>query len=473
MTSRMDTMEELRDRLDGELIEAADEGYDEARAVFNAMIDRRPSLVARCASVADVQHVLAMARAAGEAVAVRGGGHSAPGFGTVDGGVVIDLSPLRGVEVNPDRRIARVQGGATWGKVDEATHTHGLATPAGIISTTGVGGLTLGGGHGYLSRKYGLTIDNLLEAEVVLADGRIVTASETEHPDLFWALRGGGGNFGIVTSFTFRLHPVRNVLCGPTAWPVSETSNVLSWYREFMPQQSEDLYGFFAAMTVPPSDAFPTAFHLHKACAVVWCYLGAPADAEDALAPVRAMGPAFDGIGEAPYPALQSTFDPLYPPGLQSYWRGDFFDALPDAAIDAHAHFAEELPTMLSTMHLYPVDGLVNRVPSTATAWAHREVTYSQVIVGVDPDPAKAANVKRWAVEYSNATRPFSVGGGYVNFMMADEGEARIQATYRGNYERLRRIKAEYDPGNIFRVNQNIPPRLGSLAADSGDPGAV
>jgi FAD/FMN-containing dehydrogenase len=473
MTSAMDAANELRGRLHGELIDTADEGYDEARAVFNAMIDRRPRLVARCGSVADVQQVLAMARASGDTVAVRGGGHSAPGYGTVDGGVVIDLSPLHAVQVDPDRRIARVQGGATWGRVDAATHTHGLATPAGIISTTGVGGLTLGGGHGYLTRKYGLTIDNLLEAEVVLADGRTVTASETEHPELFWALRGGGGNFGIVTSFTFRLHPVGKVVCGATAWPVSETSNVLSWYREFMPQQSEDLYGFFAVMTVPPSDTFPTALHLHKACAVVWCYLGAPADAEDALSPVRAMRPAFDGIGEAPYPALQFTFDPLYPPGLQSYWRGEFFAALPDAALDAHAHFAEELPTMLSTMHLYPIDGRVNRVASNATAWAYRDVTYSQVVAGVDRDPGKAADIKQWAVEYSDATRPFSVGAGYVNFMMADEGETRIQATYRGNYDRLTRIKARYDPGNLFRVNQNIPPRPGGLAPDSADMGVA
>ncbi len=457
MTSLTQNAVQLRGRLSGELVGASDAGYDQARAVFNAMIDRHPELIAQCTSVSDVQQVLAYGRAADAPIVVRGGGHSAPGFGTADGAIVIDLSPMQWIEVDSDRRTARVQGGATWGTVDTATHAHGLATPAGIIASTGVGGLTLGGGHGYLSRKYGLTIDNLIEAEVVLADGRVVTASESTHPDLFWALRGGGGNFGIVTSFTYRLHPVRNVICGPTAWPVSETKNVLSWYRDFLPAQDDDLYGFFAVMTVPPADSFPEAFHMHKACAVVWCYLGNPDDAEEALAPVRAMEPAFDGIGEAAYPALQSSFDQLYPPGLQSYWRGDFFGTIPDAAVDAHAHFAEQMPTMLSTMHLYPVDGAVNRVPGDATAWAYRDVTYSQVILGADPEPANAEAVKKWAIDYSDATHPHSAGGGYVNFMM-DEGQERVQATYRDNYARLARIKAEYDPANVFHVNQNIHP---------------
>jgi FAD/FMN-containing dehydrogenase len=310
---------------------------------------------------------------------------------------------------------------------------------------------------GYLARKYGLTIDNLIEAEVVLADGRVVTASEAEHPDLFWALRGGGGNFGVVTSFVFRLHPVRNVICGPTAWPVSETADVLSWFRDFLPAQDEDLYGFFAVMTVPPGDPFPEAFHLQKACAVVWCYLGDPADAQDALAPVRDLEPAFDGIGEAPFPGLQSAFDGLYPKGMQWYWRGDFVRTVPDAAVAAHAEFAEALPTMHSTMHLYPVDGAVNRVGADETAWAYRDVTFSQVIVGVDPDPANAGKIKEWTVDYWDATHPYSAGGAYVNFMM-DEGQDRVRATYGDNYNRLAEIKAIYDPENLFRVNQNIQP---------------
>ena len=457
MTDLVDTTPDLRTRISGEVIGSGDAGYDDARSVYNAMIDRHPALIARCAGVSDVQAALDAGRKASAPVAVRGGGHNGPGFGTVDGGIVIDLSPMRSVEVDPGQRTARVQGGATWGLVDAATHQHGLATPSGIISTTGVGGLTLGGGHGYLSRKYGLTIDNLLEAEVVLADGRVVTASESEHPDLFWALRGGGGNFGIVTSFTFRLHPVRNVVCGPTAWPVAATSDVLSWFRDFMPAQDDDLYGFFAVMTVPPVDTFPEAFHMHKACAIVWCYLGDPANATEALKPVRDMQPAFDGIGEAPYPGLQSAFDGLYPRGLQWYWRGDFFRSMPDAAVAAHARFASELPTMHSTMHLYPVDGAVNKVPAGDTAWSYRDATFSQVIVGVDPDPANAAAIKQWTVDYWDATHPYSAGGAYVNFMM-DEGQDRVRATYGTNYDRLAEIKAVYDPANLFRVNQNIRP---------------
>ncbi len=448
----------LRERLSGEVIAPDDPDYDEARAVYNAMIDRGPALIARCRSVEDVRAALDAGRKAGAAIAVRGGGHSGPGFGTIDGGVVIDLSPMREVEVDAGRRTARVQGGATLGALDGATHEHGLATPAGIIASTGVGGLTLGGGHGYLSRRYGLTIDNLLEAEVTLADGRSVRASETEHPDLFWALRGGGGNFGIVTSFTFRLHPVRNVVCGPTAWPASATADVLSWYRDFMPAQDEDLYGFFATMTVPPVDAFPEPFHLHKACAVVWCYLGDPADAADALAGVRDMEPAFDGIGEAPYVGLQSAFDGLYPRGLQWYWRGDFFRTVPDAAVEAHACFTEELPTMHSAMHLYPIDGAVNKVGAGDTAWAYRDVTFSQVIVGVDPDPANAPALKRWAVDYWEATHPYSAGAAYANFMMDDEGQERVRASYGANYDRLAEVKAIYDPDNVFRANQNILP---------------
>jgi len=448
----------LRDRISGEVVGPRDPEYDEARAVYNAMIDRGPALIARCRSVGDVRAALEAGRDAGSPIAVRGGGHSGPGFGTIDGGVVIDLSPMRTVEVDPDRRTARVQGGATLGALDAATHEHGLATPAGIIASTGVGGLTLGGGHGYLSRRYGLTIDNLLEAEVTLADGRSVRASETEHPDLFWALRGGGGNFGIVTSFTFRLHPVRNVICGPTAWPASATADVLSWYRDFMPAQDEDLFGFFATMTVPPVDTFPEPFHLHKACAVVWCYLGDPADAGDVFAGVRDMEPAFDGIGEAPYPGLQSAFDGLYPRGLQWYWRGDLFRTVPDGAVEAHARFAEELPTMHSAMHLYPIDGAVNKVGSGDTAWAYRDVTFSQVIVGVDPDPANVPALKRWAVDYWEATHPYSVGAAYANFMMDDEGQERVRAAYGTNYDRLAEVKATYDPDNVLRANQNILP---------------
>ncbi len=448
---------ELRSRMTGQVLTPDDAGYDEARAIYNSMIDRRPALIARCRTVADVRAALAAGRRSGLAIAVRGGGHNGPGFGTVDDGLVIDLSPMNAVDVDPAARLVRVDGGATWGAVDAATHRHGLVTPSGIISTTGVGGLTLGGGHGYLSRKLGLTIDNLVAADVVLADGRLVTASESTHPDLFWALRGGGGNFGVVTSFLFRCHPLTNVVAGPTVWPVEATAEVLSWYRDFLPAQHEDLYGFFATMTIPPGDPFPAELHLRKACGVVWCYSGDPADADAAFAPVRAMAPQWEGIGPVPFPAMQSAFDALYPKGLQWYWRGDFVRTVPDEAVAVHARFAEALPSMHSTMHLYPVDGAVQRVGSGDTAWSHRDVTWSQVIVGVDPDPSNADAISRWTVDYWGAAHPYSAGGAYVNFMM-DEGPDRVRATYGDNYARLAAVKAVYDPDNVLRINQNIPP---------------
>ena len=438
-------------------LKPGDNGYDEARKLYNGMIDRWPARIVRCESVADVRAALAAAQESELEIAVRGGGHNGAGYGSVDAGLVIDLRPMDGVRVDPDARTVRVEGGATWGKVDAATGEHGLATPSGIISSTGVGGLTLGGGHGYLSRKYGLTIDNLLEAEVVLPDGRMVTASESENPDLFWALRGGSGNFGIVTSFLFRLHPVSTVIAGPTLWPIEATADVLSWYREFMPAQDEDLYGFFAVLTVPPGDPFPAELHNRKACGVVWCYTGDPTRMDEAFAPVRAMRPQFEYVGELPYPALQSMFDALYPPGLQWYWRGDFFRDVPDAAVAAHVKFAEQMPSALSSMHLYPVDGAVRRVGAADTAWSYRDVTFSQVIVGVDADPANADAITRWTVDYWDATHPYSAGGAYVNFMM-DEGADRVRATYQGNFDRLAQTKAKYDPANLLHINPNVPP---------------
>lgn len=446
----------LRDRMSGQVVTPDDAGYDEARAIYNGMIDRRPAVIARCRSVDDVRAALEIGQRSGLAIAVRGGGHNGPGFGTVEGGLVIDLSPMSAVDVDPAARTVRVQGGSTWNTVDAATGAHGLALPSGIISTTGVGGLTLGGGHGYLSRKYGLTVDNLLEAEVVLVDGRVVTASETEHPDLFWALRGGGGNFGIVTSFLFRCHPVTTVVAGATLWPVEETADVLRWYRDFLPAQPDDLYGFFAVMVIPPGDPFPAELHLRKACGVVWCWTGDPADADAALAPVRARTPMYDDVGEVPYPALQSAFDALYPKGLQWYWRGDFVRTVPDEALAVHARFAEQLPSMHSTMHLYPIDGAVQRVGAADTAWAHRDVTWSSVIAGVDPDPRNAEAISRWATDYWEALHPYSAGGAYVNFMM-DEGPDRVRATYGANYDRLCAVKAVYDPENTLCVNQNLP----------------
>jgi FAD/FMN-containing dehydrogenase len=440
----------------------ADPGYDEARAVHNGMIDRRPAVIVRCSSVDDVVRTIAFARDRGALIAVRGGGHNGGGLGVVDNGVVIDLAGLRDVAADHDAGTVRVGGGCVWGDVDAVTAQAGRATPSGIISTTGVGGLTLGGGLGHLTRGYGLTIDNLLGADVVLADGSQVHASADEHPDLFWALRGGGGNFGVVTSFEFRTHPIgETVMAGPTFWPIEQTPEVMRWYREFIPAAPRNVSGFFALMTVPPVDLFPPELHMRKVCAVMWCIVGSEDDATRLLAPVHDVGtPLLHGVGAMPHPALQSLFDALYAKGLQCYWRADFVNELSDEAIEKHLEWGQKLPSMHSTMHMYPIDGAAHDVAADATAFSARDAQFAEVIFAVDPDPANAGAMRDWCVGYYDATHPFSAGGAYVNFMM-NEGQERVKATYRDNYERLTRIKAQYDPGNLFRVNQNIAPAAG------------
>ncbi len=443
----------------GRLIGPDDAEYDEARSVHNAMIDKRPALIARPATPDEVARVVAFARDNDLLLAIRGGGHNGAGLGTADDGVVIDLSLLKDIEVDPHARTVRAGGGCTWGEVDSATNEHGLATPSGIVSTTGVGGLTLGGGIGHLSRKHGLAIDNLLEADVVLASGERVRASADENPDLFWALRGGGGNFGVVTSFLFRLHEVGTVIGGPTFWPAELGAEVLSAYREFLPTAPRELNGFFAFTVVPPAPPFPEAIHLRNVCGVVWCYIGDEAGAAKAMAPLleKLPEPLLHGVGAMPHSALQGAFDGLYPPGDQWYWRADFVEKIPDEAIAIHARFGAALPTMKSTMHLYPIDGAVHDVQSGDTAWGYRNATWGSVFAGVDPDPANAELVSRWSIDYFEALHPYSAGGGYVNMMM-DEGQDRVRAAYGGNYDRLARIKATYDPENLFRVNQNVRP---------------
>ncbi|MDI2128512.1 FAD-binding oxidoreductase [Yinghuangia seranimata] len=455
---------DLRERLRGTVLGPQDPGYDESRGIYNAMIDRRPAAIAQCVDAADVRATLAFAQETGVELAVRGGGHSGPGLCLVDDGLTLDLSPMRWARVDPATSTVQVGGGSQLGDVDHATHGFGLAMPAGIMSTTGVGGLTLGGGHGHLTRKYGLTIDNLLAADVVLADGTFVTATEKDHPDLFWALRGGGGNFGVVTSFTFRLHPVDTVGVAVTLWPVERTSEVLRWYREFLPAAADDLNGFFALLVVPPGPPFPEPIHGRKMCGVVWCYTGDmdAAPLEDVLSAVNEPGPpAFHFTTPMPYPALQSLFDELIPKGLQWYWRGDFFDGIPDAAVEVHQRYGEALPTDLSTMHLYPVDAAAHRVGVDDTAWAYRDAVWSGVIAGIDPDPANADVVRQWCVDYWTDLHGHSMGGSYINFLGEQEGPERVGATYRGHYDKLAAVKHTYDPDNFFRANQNIPPSAG------------
>jgi len=454
------TVMKFKEGLRGTLVRPKDTIYDDARALYNGMIDKRPAAIARCIDVADVIAAVNFGRDSALPIAIRGGGHNGPGLGSVNQGLVIDLSQMKGVRVDPAVRTARVPAGCTQGDVDHATHAFGLAVPAGIISTTGIAGLTLSGGHGYLSRKYGLTIDNLLEADVVLADGSFITASKKSNPDLLWALRGGGGNFGVVTSFLFQLHPVKMVFAGPIAWDQKHARTIMQRYREFLPKAPEDLGAFVGLKKIPSSAAFPHELWGKPICLLMSCYNGAEADGKKALAPLLEglPEPFFNSMGTMPYPAVQSMFDGLYPKGMQWYWRGDFVKTLPDAAIDAHLAQAAKTPSELSLMHLYPIDGAVQRIGKGDTAWNCRDATWSMVIAGIDPSPQNAAAVTQWTKSYWEAVHPFDLDGAYPNFMMDDEGDARLKATYGDNYARLAAVKKKYDPTNIFRVNQNIKP---------------
>jgi hypothetical protein len=455
---------EFRGQFRGTVLAPGDGGYDEARKVYNGMIDRKPALIAQCTDAADVISAVKMAKANGLRVSVRGGGHNAAGLGVCDDGLTIDLAPIRYVRVDPASRTVRVGGGCKWGDVDHATHAFGLAVPSGIISTTGVGGLTLGGGMGHLSRKYGLTIDNLLAVDMVLADGSFIVASADENADLFWAVRGGGGNFGVVTSFLFQAHPVSTVCAGPMLWKLEDAAGIMKWYREFITRAPEEMNGFFAIMAVPPGPPFPEELHLRKMCGIVWCYQGPMEQANAILQPLRDYRqPAFELFMAMPFPMLQGLFDAVYPKGLEWYWKADFFKELSDEAIAVHLEHASRLPTWQSTMHLYPVNGQVHRVSENETAFGHRDAVWSAAIVGVGPDPANRGKITGWAKSYYEALHPFSSGGAYLNFMM-EEGEDRIRASYRGNYGRLAAIKEKYDPENFFRVNQNIRPASAGAA---------
>ena len=450
----------LAESFRGDLITATDSRYAQACKLYNAMIDKRPRVIARCSDVSDVIAAVNFGRDQDLLVAVRGGGHNGAGLGSCDGGIVIDLAQLKGIRVDPSSRTIRVEAGCTQGDVDHAAHAFGLAVPAGIVSTTGIAGLTLGGGSGYLSRMHGLTIDNLLEADVVLADGRLVTASEREHADLFWALRGGGGNFGVVTSFLFRAHPVANVYAGPIFWEIKHAAQIMRAYREFLRIAPEKLCPFLGLKTVPSTAPFPKEIWGVRICAVISCYDGPGAEGERALRPLLAAlpTPIMNGMAEMPFTALQSLFDGLLPAGLQWYWKADFVNELSDAAIEAHIEHASKSPSELSLMHLYPIDGAVHRVGSGDTAWHCRDATWSMVICGIDADPRKAAQLKKWGRDYWNAVHRYNPGGAYVNFMMDDEADGRLQATYGANYDKLTVVKRKYDPTNLFRVNQNIPP---------------
>ncbi|MGZ4485360.1 MAG: FAD-binding oxidoreductase [Nocardioidaceae bacterium] len=453
-----ETSEALRSQVTGAVITPASPEYEEARKVYNFMIDRRPAAIVQCANAADVAAVVRQAAETGLELAVRGGAHSVPGFGTADGALVADLSGLSSVTVDPTSRTARVGGGVTWGGFNEAAGEHGLATTGGIISTTGVGGLTLGGGIGYLARGYGLSCDNLLSAEVVTADGRTVTASESEHPDLFWALRGGGGNFGVVTEFTFRMHPVTEIYGGPMFFELSDGPAILAYFNEFIKNAPREYGGFPAFQIAPPLPFVPENRVGEPFVAVVSCWTGSTRDGEQILQGFRDVAnPVAEFVGAMPYPALNSAFDALVPRGLQHYWKAAFMDDLSPEAIATHMEHGPRVPTVNSTVHLYPINGACHDVAADATAFGHRDATYAVVIAGMWPDPADNEANTRWVRGYDAALAPHAQGGGYVNFASADD-QPKVAANYGANYPRLQEVKRRYDPGNLFHLNQNIQP---------------
>ncbi len=451
---------DLKAALRGNVIEPLDKNYDEVRALYNGMIDKKPKLIARCTSAADVIAAVNFGRENGIVIAIRGGGHNGPGLASVDGGLMIDLSLMKGVHVDPKTSQVRVEPGCTQGDVDHAAAAFGLAVPAGIVSSTGIAGLTLGGGTGYLTRQYGLTIDNLVEADVVLADGSFVTANEKQNADLFWALRGGGGNFGVVTSFLFKAHPVKNVFGGPIFWDIKDAAKVMSVYRDFIGKAPEKLGVFLGLKTVPPSAPFPEPLWNRRICAIIGAYDGTQAEGEAAMKPLldKVPAPIMNGMGMVPFTGLQTAFDPLFPKGLQWYWKGDYVQELTDEAIATHIKHASQSPSWMCLTHLYPVDGAAHRVGPSDTPWGARDARWSMVIAAIDPSPSKAAEIKKWGRAYWEAVHPFNMGGAYVNFMDADENDGRVQASYGANYKRLSEVKKKYDPKNLFRVNQNIRP---------------
>ena len=452
------TIADLRGACRGQVLTREEPDYEAARKVYNGMIDRRPAVVVRAQDVADVIATVDYARENELDLSVRGGAHSVPGFGTNDGGVVLDLGRMKGIRVDPAASAVRAQGGCTWGDFFHATYPFGLATTGGIISTTGIGGLTLGGGIGYLTRKRGLSVDNLLSADVVTADGRFVVASERENADLFWALRGGGGNFGVVTSFEYRAHPLKDVYVGLFFFEVSAAKQILEFYREYIATAPEEMGAFFAWQIAPPLPFIPEKRHGEPFALIVSCWTGPLERGEEAVTAIRKAGPvAAELVTPMPFPALNSAFDALLPPGLQHYWKTAFATTLTDGAIAAHVDHGPKVPVVNSTMHLYPINGACARVQPDATAFAYRDGEFAAVIAGMWPDPRDNAKNTKWVKDYYAALAPHSTAGGYVNFMAGDDQD-RIRDNYKGNYERLVAIKRKYDPGNLFHMNQNIKP---------------
>jgi hypothetical protein len=457
-TQQVSPSSAFRSSFRGVLVAPGDPSYDEARLVWNGTVDRRPGLIARCTGTDDVSRVVEFGREHGLPLAVRGGGHSVAGNAVCDGGLVVDLSPMRAIRVDPERRTARAEGGVLWGELDRETQTHGLATTGGIVSTTGIGGLTLGGGIGWLARSHGLACDNLVSVDLVTADGGRLTVSRDEHPDLFWALRGAGGNFGVATSLEFRLHPVGPVLGGLLIHPFPAARDLLRLYRDVVDGAPPEL-AIYAVLTSSP-EGDPVAV-------IAGCYNGSPAAGEAALRRLRSYGgPLADGMGPMPYTGVQTMLDAFYPTGLLNYWKSSFLTGLPDAAIDTLLRCSEERPTPMCHMAIEQLGGAIRRVGPDETAFAHRDMPYCWLCLGVCTDPAQYEACVRWVRGCWEAMQPFAAGV-YVNYLgsEADEGRERVHAAYaHGHYERLAALKARYDPANMFRVNQNIRPAAAATA---------
>ena len=451
-----DPLDDLRASLRGKLITSADPAYDEARKLWNGMIDKRPAAIVRCAGTADVINSVNFARSNDMAVSVRGGGHNVAGKALRNGALAIDLSPMKGVRVDPKAKIARAQGGVVWGEYDRETATFGLGNTGGIVSTAGIAGLTLGGGIGWLMRKHGLACDNLVSVDIVTADGRFLTASETENSDLFWAVRGGGGNFGVVTSFEYRLHELETITAGATFYPFEMTGDVLRFFREYTssaPDSVSTQAGVMNGLAGSPMAG-------EKVSWIGVCHSGPAAEGERLLRPIKEFGPpVMDLIGAMPYTTLQSMFTGEYPPGNRNYWRSNFLTELSDEVIDIVVAKSEGLPpTAGSTPFFEHMQGAVAQVGERDTAFSNRAAKYNFTVISVWKDSAEDASTIKWTRAFGDAIKPFATGAGYVNYMTDDEGAERIRATYEANYKRLVAIKRKYDPTNFFSGNQNITP---------------
>jgi FAD/FMN-containing dehydrogenase len=452
-------LDPLSTSLAGRLLTPGSPGYDESRTIWNAMIDRKPGLIVRCTTTADVARAVRFAQEHDLMLAVKGGGHNIAGNAVTDGGLMLDLSPMKTIKIDQAKRTARVGAGATLAELDRETQAFGLATPVGVNSTTGIAGLTLGGGFGWLSRRLGLTIDNLLSAEVVLANGEVVQASATENPELFWGIRGGGGNFGVVTTFEFQLHQIGpEVLSGLIVHPLDAAQDVLRFYREFLPSTPEEFACWFVMRKAPPLPFLAPEWHGKEILALAVCYSGSIAEGEKIAAPLRKFGkPLADVIAPNPFTAWQAILDPLLTPGFRNYWKSHYFKEVSDGLINVLLEYAGKIPDPNTEIAFAQLGGAITRVPSDATAYVGRDAEFTVNVHGRWEDPAKDAECIAWARDLFRAAAPFASSGAYVNFMTQEEGD-RIRAAYGRNYDRLVKVKNQYDPNNLFRLNQNIRP---------------